>query len=316
MSAETFFASLSSCLASLPAACASVARLPALKPIFQDAALRFSRKMQETTGEALQVSVEEISAGRIGQMVHVESLCVRSVSFYAEELKMQVLVVASAEFVSSMIEILFSGSPSNSASTRGKGLSKIEMRATDFGINSLADSLADAFSKIVEVSFTYEGAKSTIDWAPLGRKGAIIVVCRCRIKKYGEEADALFLLPRAALDPFRDALARDPDSTGTTKNSVWTSRFQDQVVMSRVTVSAVMERSDLTLEDVAGFKVGQLIALPISPDDVVPLKCGGRRLFGCTLGQKDGLYTVRIEELVNDRQEFLQDVLDLPDFRG
>jgi flagellar motor switch protein FliM len=220
--------------------------------------------------------------------------------------------VVSAGFVSSLIEILFSGSSSRPFMRTDVALTKVETRAADFAINSLADSLADAFSKIVEVSFAYDGARNSIDWTPLGRKGSIIVVCKCRFKSHGQGADAFFLIPRAALDPFREILGRDPNSKGMTKNSAWTSKLHDQVVQTSVTISAVMERSDFTLDDVARLEVGQVIALPVSPEGVIPLKCGERRLFGCTLGQKDGYYTVRIEEFVNERQDFLENVLGLP----
>ncbi len=49
--------------------------------------------------------------------------------------------------------------------------------------------------------------------------------------------------------------------------------------------------------------------LPITPTSLLRVESEGRTLFWCALGQKDGSYTVRIEEFCDERQEFIQDLL-------
>jgi flagellar motor switch protein FliM len=70
-----------------------------------------------------------------------------------------------------------------------------------------------------------------------------------------------------------------------------------------------MEKRGLTLDDVAKFEVGQVITLPTTLSSLIRLESADETLFWCTLGQKDGLYTVRIEDFVDDKQEFIQKIL-------
>jgi flagellar motor switch protein FliM len=63
------------------------------------------------------------------------------------------------------------------------------------------------------------------------------------------------------------------------------------------------------LAEVSQFKIGQVISLPFSPASLIPLECVGKRLFNCALGQKDGFYTIRIEDVVDDQMEFLHSIL-------
>ena len=105
------------------------------------------------------------------------------------------------------------------------------------------------------------------------------------------------------------ALSRNPATEGLSLDEAWSKKLHDSVVQAEVKVSAVMDRKGLTLEDVARFEVGQVIQLDASPTSLIKLECESRALFWCNFGQKEGFYTVRVEECVNETEEFLQDII-------
>lgn len=288
---------------------ASVNRLPALRAIFQESVSRFAQRLQEMTGGRVDIAVSDLGAGRIGEMREANELCARAALYHSEELKAPLLVVASFDFACAVVELLFGARISEPFFREGRNLTKVERRAADYAVNTLVEALAASLSRVIQTSFAFERVDQSIDWSAFGRRGSITVVCRCALRAFEREGDVLLLIPRAALDPFREVLARDLSSKGAKENPVWTRKLHDQLVRTKVALSAVMEKSGLTLNDVAQFKVGQVIALPISPSSLIPLKCGDRSLFQCTLGQKDGHYTVRIDEFVDGKQEFLEHVL-------
>ena len=290
---------------------ASVSRLPALRAVFQEAMSRFARGVQDITGDAVDIAVEEVGAARIGNMREIDELCGRAAIYRSEELRARLAVVASFDFAYAFIDVLFSSKISESFSRADRTLTAVEARAADFAMNALAEAFGAALSRVAPANFAFESVDQAIDWGSLGRKDSIVVVGRFRLRTHGRGSDILVFLPRTALDPFREALSRNLDAKGASQNPGWTSKLQDQVVKTKVTVSAVMEKDGLTLGDVARFNVGQVITLPISPTSLVPLKCGDRRLFQCALGQKDGHYTVRIDEFIDDRKEFFENILGL-----
>ena len=74
-------------------------------------------------------------------------------------------------------------------------------------------------------------------------------------------------------------------------------------------LSAVLEERQLTLGEVAGFHVGQVIELNATPSTMVRLECNNQRLFWCQMGQLNGVYSLQVKELADQKREFIDGIL-------
>lgn len=288
---------------------ASVNRLSALRSIFEEAAVRFTETLHDTTGSTVEFSVKDVSAIRIGETRAVDAALAVVGVYNIGELRSKAIVGISFELALSLIDTLLGSNVFAPFARKDRTLTKVESRAAEFAMTILVESFQNSLSRFVEAKFELEQVAETADWGVLGRKGSVVVLCMCRFRACGREGEVVMAIPRSALDPYRDALSRDPNSKGANEDRTWANNLRDQVVRATVTVSATMERKGLTLGDVARFRVGQVIGLPLSPTSLIPLQCADRRLFNCELGQKDGYYTVRIEELIDDKEEFIKSIL-------
>lgn len=286
---------------------AAVGRLPVLRAILDDSATRFEKALSETTGADVDFQVKDVLALRVGDAKDVNA-AVASV-FQAPELRCKVAVGINADVALMLIDLLFGASVSIPFTQHDRGLTKVESRAVEYAITSLIDSFQASFSKVVDVSFKLESTEQALDWLTLAGKGAAIVVCKFILQAQGRQGEAVLAIPRIALDPYNDVLARAPNANGNIEDAAWAQNLRDQVVRATVRVSAIMEKRGLTLGDVARFHVGQVIALPFSPTSLIPLKNGSRSLFNCELGQKEGFYTLRIEEKIDGEQEFINRII-------
>lgn len=287
---------------------ATVGRLPVLRAIFDEAATRFEKAISETTGADVDFQVKDVLALRVGDAKDA-SAAAASI-FQAPELRCKVAVGINVDLALMLVDLLFGSSVSIPFEHRDRGLTKVESRAVEFAITSLIDSFQAPFSKVVNVSYKLESTEQEFDWFALAGKGAAIVVCKFVLQTQGRQGEAFLAIPRIALDPYNEALSRAPNANGNFEDAAWAQNLRDQVVRASVKVSAVMEKRGLTLGDVARFHVGQLISLPFSPTSLIPLKNGARPLFNCELGQKEGFYTVRIEEKIDGEQEFIDRIID------
>ncbi|KAF2990610.1 FliM/FliN family flagellar motor switch protein [Methylocystis sp. MJC1] len=287
---------------------ATVGRLPVLRAIFDEAATRFEKAISETTGADVDFQVKDVLAVRVGDAKDAGP-AVASV-FQAPELRCKVAVGINVDLALMLVDLLFGSSVSIPFNRRDHGLTKVESRAVEYAITSLIDSFQAPFSNIVNVSYKLESTEPELDWFALAGKGAAIVVCKFVLQTQGRQGEAFLAIPRIALDPYNDVLSRTPNANGNVEDAAWAQNLRDQVVRASVKVSAVMEKRGLTLGDVARFHVGQLIALPFSPTSLIPLRNGSRPLFNCELGQKEGFYTVRIEEKIDGEQEFINRIID------
>ena len=57
------------------------------------------------------------------------------------------------------------------------------------------------------------------------------------------------------------------------------------------------------------FTVGQVVELNATSHGRVRLECNGERLMWCHLGKSQGKYTLRVDELVDREQEFMNEIL-------
>jgi len=288
---------------------ASVNRLSALQSIFEEAAARFSKTLLEKTGSSIESSVEEVSAIRIGETQAIDAALAVVGVYDIEELRSKAIVGIDFELVLCLIEALFGSNVSAPFARKDRTATKVELRAAEFAMTTFVKSFQNSLSRFVDANFELEQVAPTADWGALGRKGSVVVLCTCRVRACGREGEVVMAIARSALDPYRDALSRDLNSIGANEDSTWADNLRNQVVRATVTVSATMERKGLTLGDVARFRIGQVIGLPFSPTSLILVKCADRRLFNCELGQKDGCYTVRIEELIDDKEEFIKSIL-------
>jgi flagellar motor switch protein FliM len=76
-----------------------------------------------------------------------------------------------------------------------------------------------------------------------------------------------------------------------------------------VPLRVVLEERMVTLGEAAEFKVGQVLELQATPHGRIKLEGNEQPLFWCELGQSDGVYNIRIDDVFDPEQEFISDIL-------
>lgn len=66
----------------------------------------------------------------------------------------------------------------------------------------------------------------------------------------------------------------------------------------------------MSLGAVAALKPGDLIQLSATPKTPIKLEANNQALFWCQLGQADGVYKLRVDNVFDPEQEFLGDLLN------
>ena len=85
--------------------------------------------------------------------------------------------------------------------------------------------------------------------------------------------------------------------------------MESGVTRAHVVVTAVLDERMGTLGEVAGFEVGQVVELNATASGRVRLECNAERLMWCYLGKSQGKYALRVDELVDREQEFMNEIL-------
>lgn len=285
---------------------ATLDRMPGLSLLVEETAAAFSRFLGEYADGAV-LSIDGLEALRVGDLTDRYGGVGRTLVYRGVGLDARAALAIDEGFRSLAFELMLGSSIVEPIAERP--LTRIEDSILGFAAQKLFDALAGAFATLATVSFEPDLGAEEAGFFSLGPKAAVAVLVRMGLQ-YREHAGLAFLaVPRAALDPFRSALARPPDADGQATDEKWSVDLYDNIVRTEVTAEVKIEARGFTLGDIARLEVGDVMRLPIAPTSPIRVVSEGRTLFWCTLGQKDGKYTVRLEEFSDERESYIENIL-------
>lgn len=285
---------------------ATLDRMPGLSLLVEETAAAFSRFLAEYA-EGAALSIEGLEALRVADLTERYSGFGKTLVFRSAGLDARAGLTVDDGFRSLAVELLLGSGIVEPVA--GRPLTRIEDSILGFAAQKLFDALAGAFATLASVSFERDWGAEEAGFFSLGSKSAVAVLIRMGLQYREHSGLVLLAVPRVALDPFRSALARLSDADGQAIDEKWSVDLYDNIVRTEVTAQVKIEARGFTLGDVARLEVGDVLRLPIAPTSPIRVVSEGRTLFWCTLGQKDGKYTVRLEEFSDERESYIENIL-------
>lgn len=289
----------------LDAAGITVDRLPMLHVIFDRVATHCADGLRHLSASPSYFSVSNIESGRIGDILEFYESNAVAAMFHAVEWDTRILVGFDRDFIFTMVEVLFGSDGTEPPIDDERNFSNIEMRVAQTLFDEAGKALQAAFSQVAPTTFKLERIETRMDFAIIGRRNNLSVVSKLLIQALGRGGEMFVIIPQSALSPMRQALAHVLSGDGAGVDPRWTKQMQGEVQRTRVDLRAILEERLITLGEVAEFKVGQVLELQATPRSQVRLECNGQALFACQLGQSSGSYTLRVEDVIDQQQEFI-----------
>jgi flagellar motor switch protein FliM len=293
----------------LDAAGISIERMPMLNVIFDRMAASCTESLQPMAGTPCYFSVSGISNGRVADITReYEGNSVAAV-LYAEQWDARVLIVLDRDFVFTMAEALFGSDGAEPPIDVERSFSNIELRLVQVLFERFAKSLQSAFAATSDVTFKLERVETAMASLAIGRGGGMSICANIMLQALYRGGQMFLFIPHSALNPLRQKLAHVVVSDGRAADPNWREQMQSEVQRTEVTLSAVLDEKVLTLGDVAQLHLGQVIELTATPRTLARLENNNEVLFWCQIGQLDGYYAMQIADPVDQKREFVDDIL-------
>ena len=236
----------------------------------------------------------------IAKSVDVLQECSDSVSgvFQVPEWDSQIIIGVDRSFVNTIMEAAFGGDGSEARPGTARGFTPLDIRMARSVIEHLAASFVEQFQSISRISLHLERIEIRLEGQTLGPKPFDVVVAKHLVQSLGSEGRVFFIFPAASLAQSRSLLERASGSNAGLADPAWTRNFEHELARTNVAVQVVLGSLEMTLADVAAFRVGQLIDLQVLPDSPVLLEDSQNQLFNGRLAQSNGRFVVTIESEV------------------
>jgi flagellar motor switch protein FliM len=221
----------------------------------------------------------------------------------------RIILGVDHQFLFSMVEALFGGDGTEPAETEERPPSNIEMRVAQSMFDRVAKAMQASFQAVVETSFKFETLESRMDFAVIVPRSTFSILTTVNLQILDRTGELYIVLPQPALNNIRQNLSSDATKNVAVRDPRWVRQMQNEVTRAEVKVSGLFEEHQFTLGDIANLKVGQVLNLQATAKTKVKLESNSQALFWCQLGQANGHYVLRVDDLIDHEQEFMDDLL-------
>ena len=288
----------------------SLDRMPMLRVIFDRLAMQCSENARQLSTAPAYFSVHSIKTERIGKILEAAEGKVVVAVLHVQAWDARIMVGLDNKLIFALVEALFGGDGSESPYIENRTLTNIEMRVAQKAFDLITRALHKAFSVIEETHFKFERIETRMDFAVVAPRNNFAVLAKLNLRVLGRAGEFFVAIPQAALNPIRQSLTADRSNDAATPDPRWSKQIKTEVGKAEVMVQAIIEEDGFTLGDIAALKVGNVLQLKATPKSRVKLECNSEPLFWCQLGQAEGKYTLRVDDIVDAEQEFLDGLVN------
>ena len=293
----------------LDAAGLSLDRLPMLHVIFDRMSTSCAEHLRHMAASPMYYSLSGLESGRITEILEMYEANAVAGIFHAPEWDSHILIGFDRDFIYTMVEVLFGSDGSEPPVEEARGFSNIELRMAQTLFELVAKALQASFSLVVDTKLKLERIETRMDFAVIGRRNNQAVAAKFLLQALNRGGEMFVIIPQSVLNPMRKALSHVVTGESSGRDPRWMKQIASEVKKTEVNLTAVLEERFLSLGEIANLKIGDVIELQATPRSRVKLESNQQGLFWCHIGQSEGSYVLKVDELIDQEKEFLDDVL-------
>jgi flagellar motor switch protein FliM len=284
-------------------------RMPVLRVALSRAAEVCTADLADISEQPPQVALKRLGAGTAAELLGGTGGHRAVAVLHAPRWNARMVAIADRASVFAMIESMLGGDGTQPPYTPDRPLTRVELSVAKAFFARLGRALESAFAEVAPTSFLVEEVADEIDFAVLGGPHNAVAAGSFQLEALGGSGTILIAITRAALNPLRQVLARVPEKEAPAVDMHWSQHIRTELARTQVMVTAVLDERLSVLGEVASFKPGQVFELNATAHSRVRIECNGERLMWCHVGKAQGRYTLRVDELIDREQEFMDDIL-------
>ena len=272
-------------------------RLPSLDIINQ----MFCRLFKNTFSTLMRksVNVSTVSTDTIKFGDFLRSLPVPSSMhiFRMEPLRGHGLVIVESKVVYAVVDTFFGGSGADAVIT-DRDFSAIEIRMTKTVILSVLQDLEEAWRPVHTVTTSFVRSEGNPQFAAIVPPTDIVLVILFEIEMENMTGTLTICLPYEAIEPVIPKLKAQFQSEKLEVDHVWVRRLRGELLSTEIEIITELGTTEITPEDLMGFKVGDTLILGNDVTDPLILKVEGNPKFKGFPGVSRGNKAIQITEVI------------------
>lgn len=277
----------------------SFERLPMFEIIIDRMVRDLTTSLRNFTSDNVEISIDGMTSTRFGDYINSVPLPAMMAVFKAEEWDNYGLITINSALIYSVVDVLLGGRRGTAAMRiEGRPCTTIERNLVERLASVVLSDLTRAFEPIAKVTFVLDRLETNPRFASIVRAANGVIVTKLRIDMDDRGGRLEMVMPYATLEPAREQLLQMFLGEKFGRDPIWEAHLATELYHTDVELTAVLGEQLVSLAEVMNFQPGTQLLLNATPDSVVDLRCGDKRLFAGQMGRRGTQKAISINDRV------------------
>ncbi|NTU41466.1 MAG: flagellar motor switch protein FliM [Nitrospirales bacterium] len=273
-------------------------RMPGLEMAKERFARFFRNSISATIMKFVDINIHGIEMMKFSEFMKTIPMPSSINMFKMEPLKGYALFVIEAPMVFAFIEYFFGSSSARYVKSEGRYFTLIEQKIIRRVVHMALADLAEAWKVILPVKPEYTGSEMNPQFVTIVTPTEVVVKVEIHIEVEDFTGKIFFCIPYSMIEPIKEKLSSGLQGEKCDVDQRWVARLTEILMESQVNLVAEVGRVELTVRDLMGLEVGNIISLGKAVSDELVLQVEGVPKFLGSPGVSRGAQALKITRTV------------------
>ncbi len=277
-------------------------RMPTLDIINDRFARMFRITLSNSLRKILQVAVESTSLMKYGEFLNYLPIpsCLNIVRFHP--LRGSCVIAIEAKLIFAFLNNFFGGATNAQERVEGRDFTAIELMIIRRVVNLMLEDLERAWQPVYPIKGEYLRTEINPQFLAVVPPSDVIVLTSFELEMENLRGTVQVVIPYSTVEPIRQNLSSGIQTETYADDTTWGDQITEHLLDVEVGGEVVLGRQRISLRDLLGLKVGEIITLDRLQDEPVEMNWQGQHKFMARPRVKAGSYGVEIESDIEPRR--------------
>lgn len=206
------------------------------------------------------------------------------------------VLVIESKLLYALVDSFFGGGEAPYTKIEGKDFTPIEIRIARRVVLAAADDLEKAWEPVYPLKVGYNRTEINPQFVAVVPPSDVVIATTFDIELEKVSGTVKLVVPYATLEPIKSKLSVGFQSEQLEVDFVWINRIREKILETPVNVLVELGSADLTVSDLVGLEVGDIIQLGTDASLPLDVRVEGRVKFRAYPGVLKGNRAVKIKD--------------------
>jgi flagellar motor switch protein FliM len=269
-------------------------RMPILEIIYERFIRQFRVSLSNSLRKISTISMISTDLLKFGEFVNTLPIpsCMCIMRF--NELRGPAIIVFESKLAYAIIDSYFGGTDRPFTKIEGKEFTSIELSFMRRVMDMAISDLEDAWSPVHRIDAQYSRTEINPQFVGVVPPSDVIITTTFEVEFESASGTIMVVIPYSTIEPIKQKLSSSFQADNDVIDTLWTRSMQEHVQTAEATAIVKLGETDMTIGDLVGLQVGDVIPLSQEVSGELDLEIEDAKKLKCLIGVYKGNRAVQI----------------------